>query len=130
VSGDGEANPATVPDGLFDADGLLGGACNACGRRHFPRADGCPWCGATAIDEVRLATDATLWAWTAVTAAPPGYDGPVPYGFGVVELEADGLHVVTRLTESDPSRLHAGQRVRFTVAAVGSGGSAWAFAPA
>ena len=27
--------------------------------------------------------------WTAVTTAPPGYEGPVPYGFGVVET-SDG----------------------------------------
>jgi uncharacterized OB-fold protein len=55
-----------------------------------------------------------LWAWTAVTSAPPGYSGSVPYGFGVVELP-EGLRVVTRLTEADPSRLHAGMRMNFTL---------------
>ena len=46
-------------------------------------------------------TEGTLWGWTAVTAPPPGYDGELPFGFGVVEL-TDGLRVITRLTESDP----------------------------
>jgi uncharacterized OB-fold protein len=32
-----------------------------------------------------------------VTAAPPGYRGEVPFGFGVVELP-EGLRVITRLS--------------------------------
>jgi hypothetical protein len=31
-----------------------------------------------------------------VTAAPPGYRGPVPFGFGVVELP-EGVRVITRV---------------------------------
>ena len=31
----------------------------------------------------------------------PGYEGEVPFGFGVVELP-EGVRVVTRLTETDP----------------------------
>jgi uncharacterized OB-fold protein len=49
-----------------------------------------------------------------VSNRPPGYRGPVPYGFGVVEL-ADGLRVITRLTESDPARLQPGLAVRLVV---------------
>ena len=46
--------------------------------------------------------------WTAVTAAPPGYTGAVPFGFGVVELTRERLRVVTRLTEADPAALDVG----------------------
>jgi uncharacterized OB-fold protein len=46
-----------------------------------------------------------------VTAAPPGYRGEVPYGFGVVELP-EGLRVLTRLTEGDPANMRFGQEVR------------------
>jgi uncharacterized OB-fold protein len=55
-----------------------------------------------------------LWAWTAVTAAPPGYRGEVPYGMGVVELP-EGIRVITRLTESDPAALRAGQPMELRV---------------
>jgi uncharacterized OB-fold protein len=48
-----------------------------------------------------------------VTARPPGYEGVVPYGFGVVELP-EGIRVITLLTESDPARLEAGQAMRLT----------------
>jgi uncharacterized OB-fold protein len=118
-----------VQEGLFTEAGLIGGECGACGRRHFPCAETCPWCGARETTRVTLATDGTLWAWTAVTAPPPGYDGEVPYGFGVVELAADGLQVITRLTESDPARLSEGTAVRFTVVPLIEGTTTWAFAP-
>lgn len=76
----------------------------------------------------RLSTEGRLWAWTAVQAAPPGYEGPVPYGFGVVELPADGLRIITLLTESDPEALHEGDAMAFTTVEVGEGLTAWAFA--
>jgi uncharacterized OB-fold protein len=70
-----------------------------------------------------------LWSWTAVVAPPPGYEGDVPYGFGVVELPADGLRVVTRLTEPDPDRLRAGQPMAFTVVRLDGDRTTWAFGP-
>ena len=119
-----------VHEGLFTSAGLIGGHCTNCGKRHFPGAASCPWCGSEDVSEVGLSAEGTLWAWTAVHAAPPGYDGDVPYGFGVVSLDVDELHVVTRLTESDPSLLHGGMPVRFTIASIGGGKTTWAFEPA
>ena len=49
-----------------------------------------------------------------MTAAPPGYGGEVPFGFGVVELP-EGVRVVTRLTEADPSLLRFGQPMQLEV---------------
>src|SRR5205807_6084622 len=116
------AASVAVQEGLFtvDADGaahLVGGRCRACGRHQFPRSSLCPYCGADDVAEALLSPDGTLWAWTAVTAAPPGYRGDVPYGFGVVEL-ADGLRVITRLTEADPSRLAFGQPMCLEIASL------------
>ncbi len=111
-----------VRQGLFtdgDEPRLLGGQCPACTRCHFPRAETCPYCSADGAQPVELSGSGRLWAWTAVTAAPPGYTGPVPYGFGVVELP-EGVRVVTRLTEPDPARLEAGQPMKLTVVPVGA----------
>jgi len=120
---------APVGEGMFDVEGLIGGSCGACELRHFPKAGHCPWCGAAAVSEVRLSTEGRLWSWTTVLSAPPGYEGPVPFGFGVVELPADGLHVVTLLTETDPERLAEGDAMTFTTVPVGDETSSWAFAP-
>jgi uncharacterized OB-fold protein len=77
---------------------------------------------------VPLSTEGTLWSWTAVEASPPGYAGETPFGFGVVDLPADGLRVVARLTESDPTVLHEGQPMRFLVVDLDGERSTWAFA--
>jgi uncharacterized OB-fold protein len=83
---------------------------------------------------VELSGRGRLWSWTAVTTAPPGYGGDVPYGFGVVELP-EGLRVVTRLTEADPSRLSAGRPMELVLVPVGADGDGgrrvvtYAFAP-
>lgn len=82
------------------------------------------------MSTVTLSTGGTLWAWTAVNSAAPGYEGPVPYGFGVVELPEDGLRVVTRLSESDPAALRQGMAMRFTTVAVTDATTTWCFEPA
>jgi uncharacterized OB-fold protein len=115
--------------GMFDAEGLIGGACGACELRHFPSAGHCPWCGSASVSSTRLSTDGRLWSWTTVHTAPPGYEGPVPFGFGVVELPADGLHVITLLTETDPDRLSAGDAMSFTTVPVSDDTESWAFEP-
>lgn len=125
---------------LLDAgDGrpaLVGTYCRSCARRSFPPSSTCSWCGNEQTDTVHLSRTGTLWGWTAVTAAPPGYRGPVPFGFGVVELPADGIRVVTRVAVADPDQLHHGQPVELVVDVVhtdeesGARVVSWAFAPA
>ncbi len=118
-----------APDLLrLDDDGptLLGGYSPSSGHTHFPRQPVCPYTGADDVEPVDLPRTGRLWLWTTVTAPPPGYSGPVPYHFGVVEL-ADGLRVIGRLvygalepTERAP--------VRLTTETVGGDSTAtWAF---
>ena len=117
-------NGVPVTGALFDEDdagnvALIGGRCGSCGRHHFPVSPACPYCRADAVTTVRLSDHGTVWGWTAVTAAPPGYEGPVPFGFGVVELP-EGVRVITRIEESDPARLEFGMPVKLSVAEVGT----------
>jgi uncharacterized OB-fold protein len=128
-----------IADSLFELhdDGtitLVGGYSPSSDRYHFPRLDSCPYTGASDVETVELSTDGTLWLWTAVTAAPPGYNGPVPFGFGVVELTRERLRVITRLTEPDPANLTFGRPMRLVAETVpGEGGEpvvTWAFEPA
>jgi uncharacterized OB-fold protein len=122
----------SAPEGLFERhdDGitLIGGYSPTSGKYHFPLLDTCPYSGAADVERVRLSRSGTLWAWTAVTAAPPGYDGDVPYGFGIVELTEERLRVITRLRESDPQRLAFGQPMTLVADELPNGLVAWAFA--
>jgi uncharacterized protein len=129
--------PSTSPvrEGLFtegDDPHLLGAICSTCGNQHFPRTDSCPYCGADTVEPRALPSTGRLWAWTTVTAAPPGYGGPVPFGFGVVELDGC-VRVITRLTEPDADALQAGQSMHLVVDQVGEDEqgaiTSWAFAP-
>ena len=111
------AERVPIRQGLFimeEPARLITGRCGRCRRLHFPKASLCPYCTAAEITEEDLEGAGSLWAWTAVTAPPPGYRGEVPFGFGVVELD-EGLRVITRLTEADPARLAAGQRMGLVV---------------
>ena len=120
---------------MFDADRgvLTGGYSPGSGLHHFPLADVCPYTGTDDVQPVELPTTGRLWLWTSVTTAPPGYEGPVPYGFGIVELDVIGLRVVGRLTEPDPSTLSFGQPMRVVSEVLPAGGgdelTVWAFAP-
>jgi uncharacterized protein len=122
-----------IAEGLFELDAggaitLVGGYSPTSGLFHFPLLDTCPYSGATDVERVLLSRDATLWAWTAVTAPPPGYEGPVPFGFGVVELVAERLRVITRLQRSDPSLLTFGQPMSLVADELPGGVVTWAFA--
>lgn len=128
--GTADTGTTWVAEGFFDADGLIGGECASCTRRHFPTSASCPWCGADAVVERRLSTEGTVWAHTVVNSPPPGYEGPVPYGFGVAELPTDGIQVITLLRasgEAGPETIAVGDPVRFTPIHVGNGVASWGF---
>ena len=106
-----------VREGLFvvgDDPVLVGGRCRECEKVCFPLQETCPYCSCEPVVQIELSRSGALWAWTAVTSAPPGYEGPVPYGFGVVELP-EGVRVITRLTEPDPSKLELGQAMELVL---------------
>jgi uncharacterized OB-fold protein len=126
-----------VREGLFtdgDSPALLGSRCHSCGAHHFPRHDTCPYCAAEDPEPTNLSGTGVLWAWTAVTAPPPGYEGETPFGLGVVELP-EGIRVITRLTESNPGSLTSGQPMTLQVVplhtdADGNDVVTYAFSPA
>jgi len=131
------AEPRAIHGGLFVVERgearLLAGRCTSCRDLHFPREDECPYCGADA-EACSVGPGATLKLFTVVRTAPPGYRGPVPYGFGAVELDGTGLCVLGRLTEADADRLRVGLPLHLVVEPLftddaGQAVLSWAFAP-
>lgn len=123
-----------VQDGLFEAGGLIAGRCHTCSKAHFPRAGSCPYCGGTGIDRETVGRTGTLYLHTVVQTAPPGYSGPVPYGFGLVDLP-EGLRVITRLEAPSLEALHSGMALRLRIAplfadADGDEVLSWSYEPA
>ena len=109
-----------IHDGLFtspDEPGgprLLAARCSGCTQLHFPASDVCPYCGGGPCAQEPVGAAGTLSLYTVVNARPPGYRGPVPYGFGVVDLP-EGLRVVTRLEEARLEHLRTGLAVELRV---------------
>ena len=101
-----------VTSGLFalEKDGqgsLIGGYCSGCSQYHFPRLPTCPYCSASGCAERPLSRCGSLYLHTVVRNRPPGYQGDIPFGFGVVELP-EGLRIISRLTEANLERLRFG----------------------
>lgn len=96
---------------------LLGGQCSDCDRFHFPVQSHCPYCSAEDCQQHELSAHGKVEVCTTVINRPPGYDGPMPFGFGVVELP-EGIRVIARLLH--PERIEAGARVCLTLDPIGS----------
>jgi uncharacterized OB-fold protein len=98
--------PGTVLEGLFQTDppALIGARCRNCGALRFPAIEVCANCQREESDRVELSDHGTVFTFTIVHAAPPGYCGEVPYALGVVELP-EGLRVTSTLLADDLGRV-------------------------
>jgi len=128
-----------IVDGLFretpDGPRLVAGRCERCARLHFPATPHCPLCGDGPAHETLVGPGGRLALYTAIASRPPGYRGPMPYGFGVVALDGVDLRVITRLTEPELARLRPGLPVRLVIEPLfddedGRAVLSYAFAPA
>lgn len=121
MSGPPPAGGPVTPGLLrLDPPALLGGACAACGALRFPRRPLCADCQSDAIEERSLATTGTVYTFTIVRAAPPGYLGEAPYAIGLVDLP-DGLRVTATLTADDLDELAIGDAVGLELLPLGAG---------
>jgi uncharacterized OB-fold protein len=131
--------PRVITDGLFhsqpDVPRLRAARCAACAQLHFPASATCPYCGGDGTTATLVGPAGTLRLFTIVASPPPGYRGPLPYGFGVVELDGTGLQVIARLTVSELEQLRPGLPVTLVVEPLfadddGTPVLSYAFAPA
>lgn len=91
---------------------LLGGRCPSCARFNFPAQSLCPYCAADGCETVPLSDRGVIEVCTTVINRPPGYEGTIPFGFGVVELP-EGIRIISRI--ANPARATPGTRVRLII---------------
>ena len=102
---------------------LLGSRCRTCGTPYFPRSDRChnPDCQVSYVEETRFGPGGTLCSYSVQNYPPPPparYDEPYePYVLGVVDLD-DGLRVVGRMAEKDPTSLQVGSEVEVVLGTI------------
>lgn len=111
-----------VKEGLWTIDPaggirLAGSRCADCGELFFPRkpAGPCTHCQGERLHDVALGPWGRIDSFSAVLQPPAGgfYRGPVPYCYGLVDLD-EGLRVVSRL-RGPHTGLARGMRVRLAV---------------
>lgn len=89
---------------------LAGMQC-ACGFREFPASDTCPQCLAPNPPALTLSSAGTLYSYSTVHIAPPGWQ--VPYVIGYVDLP-EGVRVFGKVA-GEASALRPDMPVRVTV---------------
>jgi uncharacterized OB-fold protein len=119
---------APVREGLFTTDppALIGGRCRACGTLRFPALDVCPSCQSDACEQAALSTTGTVFTFTVVHMAPPGYRGEAPYAYGVIELP-EGLRVTTTLLADDLDAIEIGDGCSFELLTLGDAVQSFAY---
>ena len=95
-----------------DPPALVGGECGRCGLLSFPLERYCAHCGTPDPGSRPLPTTGSIYSFSIVRFAAPGYAGEVPYAVGVVEL--GGIIRVTTTLLADPlDSLRIGAPVEF-----------------
>lgn len=116
----GTTSADPVLEGLFTLDPprLMGGRCARCATLRFPIREVCPACQHDVVEPAALSVIGTIYTFTVVRAAPPGYLGETPYAFGVVELP-EGLRVTTTIVADDLDRIAIGDTVSLELIELG-----------
>jgi len=66
------------------------------------------------MKEIPLSTKGTLYTYTVIHQAPPGFQGKIPYIIGKVDLP-EGERVLAPIVQADPSRLRIGMEMELVI---------------
>ena len=97
---------------------LVAHECTNCGARFFDRRNACANCSGTDFNNVDVATDGELKAFTIVSMAAPGI--PVPFVAGVIDCDGTSVRANVVNTPPDPDHVTLGMKVRLTTVPVGT----------
>ena len=86
--------------------------CLECGKVHFPPSPGCPYCGSTDHEWVRISGKGKVYSWTVVNAPiSPDLKDDVPFAVGLVELDV-GARIVGRIIGCPLGEIRSDMAVR------------------
>ena len=103
---------------LGDDPHLVASECTACGARFFDRRNACAACSGTEFQQVRVANEGEVRAFTIVSFAAPGI--PVPFVASVVDCDGTSVRANLVNVPPDPEHVHTGMKVKLTTVPVGT----------
>src|SRR5215472_3925336 len=103
---------------LGDSPHLVAHECTNCGARFFDRRNACANCSGTDFNNVDVATDGELKAFTIVSMAAPGI--PVPFVAGVIDCDGTSVRANVINVTPDPEHVHSGMKVRLATYVLGT----------
>ena len=87
--------------------------CAACGRAIFYPRSVCPYCMSDQIDWFDASGRGTIYSYTVVHRAPPGFTDSVPYVVALIDL-AEGVRLMSNIVDCSPSDVRIGAPVEVT----------------
>jgi hypothetical protein len=106
---------------------LIGGYCEDCGYKMFPKQKICPKCRSERIKTIQLPKKGKVLTYTIVQTPPRGFEYYTPYVLAIIELE-DGTKIFSQLTDIEPSEVHEGLEVEMTIRKIRVSGESGAIA--
>jgi uncharacterized protein len=103
---------------LGDSPHLVAHECTACGARFFDRRNACAACSGTSFDDVDVAGEGELRAFTIVSFAAPGV--AVPFVAGVVDCDGTSVRANVINVEPDPEHVKLGMKVKLATQLMGT----------
>jgi uncharacterized OB-fold protein len=101
---------------LRDHGRFVGTRCRACGRVYIPPRPVCGICFEPSDEWVPVSDEGVLVGCTVVQVPfidpMTGEQRPVPYGFAIIRLDGAATALYHFLEETDPKKIHVGQRVK------------------
>ena len=96
---------------------LVGSACADCSTQTFPAQSGCPRCGSSAVTEVALAREGSVWTWTVQRFAPKApYLGPSPYEpYALAYVDLGTVKVESRMRGKSVDSWKIGEAVQIVI---------------
>ena len=89
---------------------LIGEICPHCGAKLFPPRDVCPQCAGLARTPFAFSGRGAVYSFSAMYAAPVGYEDYVPYVVALVKLD-EGPLLTAQLTDVTLDEVHIGMQV-------------------
>lgn len=105
------SRPPALEGSIGEVDGqraLFAQCCRGCGKVLFPVGRMCAACGGTELDKRPLSPAGTVFSWTAVHRAAPGWR--VPYVVALVDF-AEGPRIFAQV-EADSATMRCGMPLR------------------